>query len=75
MNAMTVISPHLKALAGAALYTAAAAVAGLAASATAVNTIVTYEPKAVVSAVEDVWFSAEADAVVFVSELQNRLLP
>lgn len=72
---MTVISPQLRALAGAALYSVAAAAAGLAASYTAVKTVVTAEPSAVVAAAEDLWFNAEADVVVVLSDLQNRLLP
>ena len=72
---MTLISPEIKALAGAALYAAAAATGGLAATVTAVHTIVTNEPAAVVRAAEDIWFNAEAGAVVYVQGLQNRLLP
>jgi hypothetical protein len=72
---MTVVLPHLKALAGAALYSLAVAGAGLVASATAVHAVVTREPAAVVTAAEDLWFNAEADAVVLVRDLQARLLP
>ena len=72
---MTVITPQLKGLASAALYAVATAAAGLTASYTAVHTIVTNEPNAVVAAAEDVWFNAEARAIVVVDDLQNRLLP
>ena len=75
MTAMNLLIPHLRALAGAALYSLAAAVAGLFASASAVHTVMSQEPHVVVAAAEDVWFNAEARAIVVVNELQNRLLP
>ncbi|HLK23302.1 MAG TPA: hypothetical protein VKT30_01445 [Caulobacteraceae bacterium] len=72
---MTLVSPQIKTLAGAALYALAATTGGFAATLTAVNTILTREPSAVVRAAEDVWFNVEASAVVYVQDLENRLLP